>query len=101
METITLTEEELNEFLIAMQEHREFVMQQMKDGYTLNVCIKDGELLLNFIPKDNELVLFNIITKDGELLFGEDVIFMFIIGDIIKAGTKNGEVITIDNIISK
>ena len=100
MKTITLTEEELNEFLQAMQD-KEFVMQQMKDGYTLNVIVKDGELLLNFIPKDNELVLFNIITKDGELLFGEDVVFIFILSDVIKAGTKNGEVIEIDNIISK
>ena len=101
MKTITLTEEELNEFLIAMQEHKEFVMQQMKDGYTLNVIIKDELILVGFSLKDGELVLFNIITKEGKLLFDEDVIFIFILKDVIKAGTKNGKVISIDNIISK
>lgn len=101
MKNITLTQEELNEYLQAMQCKSEFVLEMPKDDYILNVIIKDGKLLLGFTPQDNELVLFNIITKDGELLFDEDVVFMFILSDVIKAGRKNGEVIEIDNIISK
>ena len=101
MKNITLTKEELKEYLQAMQENRELVMQMTKDDYIFNVIVKDGELLLNFTPKDNELVLFNIITKEGKLLFDEDVVFIFILGDVIKAGRKNGEIIEIDNIISK
>ena len=100
MKNITLTEEELNEFLQAIQEHRELVMQMPKDDYIIQISIKDELIVISFIPKDNELVLFNI-TKDGELLFDEGVIFMTLTKDIIKAGTKNGEVISIDNIISK
>ena len=101
MKNITLTEEELKEFLQAMQEHKELVMQTPKDDYILNVIIKDEMILVNFTPKDGELVFFNIITKEGKLLFDEGVIFIFILSGVIKAGTKNGEVIEIDNIISK
>ena len=109
MKNITLTEEELNECLQSVQENRkmndnEFVSVQLpKDDYTLNITTKDGELVLfNVAPKDGELVLFNI-DKDGELLFDEEVIFIFILREsgVIKAGRKNGEVIEIDNIISK
>ena len=107
MTTITLTQEELNECLQSVQENRkmndnEFVSVQLpKDDYTLNITTKDGELLLfNVAPKDGELVLFNIITKDGELLFDEEVIFIFILNDVIKAGRKNGEVIEINNILA-
>ena len=72
-----------------------------KDDYILNIVTKDGELvLLNITPKDGELILFNIITKEGKLLFDEEVIFIFILGDVIKAGRKNGEVIEIDNILA-
>ena len=107
MITITLTEEELKECL---QENREINdneivnVQMTKDDYTLNIATKDGELvLLNIAPKDGELVLFNILTKEGKLLFDEEVIFIFILREsgVIKAGRKNGEVIEIDNIISK
>ena len=110
MITITLTQEELNECLQAVQENREithvhdeFVNVQMpKDDYIFNITTKDGELILfNVAPKGRELVLFNIITKEGTLLFEEEVIFIFILNDVIKAGRKNGEVIEIDNIISK
>ena len=101
MKNITLTEEELKEFLQAMQEHKELVMQMPKDDYILNVIIKDEMILVNFSPKDGELVLFNILMKEGKLLFDEEVVFIFILKDVIKAGTKNGEVISIDNIISK
>ena len=108
MITITLTEEELNECLQAVQENREIndnelvSVQLPKDDYILNITTKDGELvLLNIAPKDGELVLFNITTKEGKLLFDEEVIFIFILGGVIKAGRKNGEVIEIDNIISK
>ena len=110
MKTITLTEEELNECLQAVQDNREIThvhdelvsVQLPKDDYILNIVTKDGELvLMNIAPKDGELVLFNITTKEGKLLFDEEVIFMFIFGDVIKAGRKNGEVIEIDNIISK
>ena len=108
MKTITLTEEELNECLQAVQENREMndnelvSVQLPKDDYILNIVTKDGELvLLNIAPKDGELVLFNITTKEGKLLFDEEVIFMFIFNDVIKAGRKNGELIEIDNIISK
>ena len=101
MKEITLTHEELNEFLQAMQEHKELVMQMPKDDYIVNVIIKDEMILINFAPKDGELVLFNIITKEGKLLFDEEVIFVFILKDVIKAGTKNGEVISINDIICK
>ena len=110
MKTITLTEEELNECLQAVQENREMndnelvSVQLPKDDYILNIVTKDGELvLLNIAPKDGELVLFNITTKEGKLLFDEEVIFIFILREsgVIKAGRKNGEVIEIDNIISK
>ena len=111
MITITLTEEELNECLQAVQDNQdnremndnELVNVQLpKDDYLLNISTKDGELvLLNVAPKDGELVLFNIATKEGKLLFDEEVIFIFIFNDVIKAGRKNGEVIEIDNIISK
>ena len=99
MKNITLTEEELKEFLQAMQE-KELVMQMPKDDYILNVSIKDEMILVNFSPKDEELVFFNI-TKEGKLLFDEEVVFILILKDVIKAGTKNGEIISIDNIISK
>ena len=107
MKTITLTEEELNECLQAVQDREmndnEFVNVQLpKDDYILNITTKNGELVLfNFAPKDGELILLNIITKEGKLLFDEGVIFIFIFNDVIKAGRKNGEVIEIDNIISK
>ena len=101
MITITLTQEELNEYLQAMQENRELVLQMTKDDYIFNVIVKDEMILVNFTPKDGELVLFNILMKEGKLLFDEDVIFIFILSDVIKAGRKNGEVIEIDNIISK
>ena len=81
MITITLTEEELNKCL---QENRE---------------INDNELVNVQLHKDDYIL--NITTKDGELLFDEEVIFIFIFNDVIKAGRKNGEVIEIDNIISK
>ena len=107
MITITLTEEELNECLQAVQDNREMndnelvSVQLHKDDYILNITTKDGELvLLNIAPKDGELVLFNIITKEGKLLFDEEVIFIFILGDVIKAGRKNGEVIEIHNILA-
>lgn len=107
MRNITLTEEELKECLQAMQQEQamqaksEFSMQQMKDSYTLNIIAKDEMILVGFSPKDGELVFFNIITQEGKLLFDEDVIFIIILSDVIKAGTKNGEVISIDNIICK
>lgn len=104
MKNITLTEEELKEYLQAMQAMQaksEFSMQHMKDSYTLNIIAKDEMILVGFSLKDNELVLFNIVTKDGKLLFDEEVVFIFILSDVIKAGRKNGEVISIDNIISK
>ena len=107
MKNITLTQEELTECLQAVQDNRaindnEIVSMQLhKDDYILNITTKDGELiLLNIAPKDGELVLFNIITKDGELLFDEEVIFIFIFGDVIKAGRKNGEIIEINNILA-
>ena len=101
MKNITLTQEELNECLQAMQEHKELVMKMPKDDYILNVIIKDEMILVNFSPKDGELVFFNIITQEGKLLFDEEVVFIFILKDVIKAGRKNGEIIEIDNIISK
>ena len=109
MITITLTEEELNECLQAVQDNQdnremndnELVSVQLpKDDFIVNIITKDGELvLLNIAPKDGELVLFNIY-KDGKLLFDEEVIFMFILGDVIKAGRKNGEIIEINNILA-
>ena len=100
MKTITLTEEELNECLQAVQESKELVMKMPKDDYIVNVVIKDEMTLVNIAPKDGELVLFNITTKEGKLLFDEEVIFIFILGDVIKAGRKNGEVIEINNILA-
>lgn len=101
MRNITLTEEELNEYLQAMQEHKELVMQMPKDDYILNIIVKDDIILVGFSLKDEELVFFNIITKEGKLLFDEDVIFIIILSDVIKAGRQNGEIISIDNIICK
>ena len=100
MKNITLTEEELKEFLQAMQEHKELVMKMPKDDYILNVIIKDEMILVSFSLKDGEFILFNIITKEGKLLFDEDVVFIFILSDVIKAGRKNGEVIEINNILA-
>ena len=96
MITITLTEEELNECLQAVQENRE-----INDNELVNVQLHKDDYILNITTKDGELVLFNIATKEGKLLFDEEVIFIFILNDVIKAGRKNGEVIEIDNIISK
>ena len=101
MKNITLTEEELKELVSAIQGKSEFVLEMAKDDYIVNVSIKNELIVIIFIPKDNELVVFNIITKDGEMLFDEEVIFMVLEKDLIKAGIKNGEVISIDNIISK
>ena len=109
MKEITLTQEELNELLSAMQEQIEItsetnyqLIQVSKDDYIYNFSTKDGNFVaFNIFAKYKELVAFNIVNKDGELLFDEDVIFIFILSDVIKAGTKNGEVIEIDNIISK
>ena len=96
MKSITLTEEELNECLQSMQEHRE-----MNDNEIVSVLLPKDDYILNIVTKDGELILFNITTKEGKLLFDEEVIFMFIFNDVIKAGRKNGELIEIDNIISK
>ena len=98
MKSITLTEEELNECLQSMQEHRE-----MNDNEIVSVLLPKDDYILNIVTKDGELILFNITTKEGKLLFDEEVIFMFILREsgVIKAGRKNGEVIEIDNIISK
>lgn len=101
MKEITLTQEELNECLQAVQESKELVMQMPKDDYILNVVIKDEMILVNFSLKDGELVFFNIITQEGKLLFDKEVVFIFILKDVIKAGTKNGEIISINNIICK
>ena len=110
MKNITLTQEELNELVSAMQEQRVItseydnqLIQVSKDDYIYNFSTKDGKLAaFNIFAKYKELVFFNIITKEGKLLFDEDVVFAIILDkDIIKAGTKNGEVISIDNIISK
>lgn len=107
MKNITLTKEELNEYLQAMQQEQamqaksEFSMQLMKDSYTLNIIAKDEMILVGFSLKDNELVFFNLIDANGKFIFDEEVIFIFILNDVIKAGTKNGEIISIDNIICK
>ena len=95
MITITLTQEELNECLHAVQENRE-----INDNELVSVKLLKDDYILNIVTKDGELVLFNIITKEGKLLFVEEVIFIFIFGDVIQAGRKNGEVIEINNILA-
>ena len=95
MKVITLTQDELNECLQAVLLHRE-----MNDNEIVNVQMTKDDFIFNISTKDGELVLFNIITKEGKLLFDEEVIFIFILGDVIKAGRKNGEVIEINNILA-
>ena len=97
MITITLTEEELNECLQAVQENREIT--HVHDEF-VNVQLPKDDYVFNITTKDGELVLLNIITKEGKLLFDEEVIFIFIVNDVIKAGRKNGEVIEINNILA-
>lgn len=108
MEKITLTEEELNELLAAMQEqitseYDNQLIQMTKGNYLYNFSTKDGKLVAFGIfdrCKEKEYVPFNIVNPEGKFIFDEEVIFMFLYGSrIIKAGGKNGEVIEIDNII--
>ena len=105
MKNITLTEEELNKVLTAMKKHREvsyrhdefLSVQKTKGDYILQISTKDGELyLLHITTFDKEQVLFNILDEDGKLLFDEGVIFALISGKDVKAGTKTGEIITIE-----
>ena len=85
MGKITLTEEELNEFLTAMQEHREItngygLSFKFGDFTVLQMLNKDNDLF-SFITKDSELVIFNI-TRDGKFVFDENFIFTFILNKI-------------------
>ena len=78
MGKITLTEEELNEFLTAMQKHREItngygLSFRFGDFTVLQMLNKDNDLF-SFITKDSELVIFNI-TRDGKFVFDENFIF--------------------------
>lgn len=103
MKEITLTQEELNELLSAMQEQIEItsendnqLVQVSKDDYIYNFSTKDGIFVaFNVFAKYKELVAFNIVNKDGKFVFDEGVIFALISGkDVIKAGTKNGKIVS-------
>lgn len=116
MKEITLTHEELNELLQAMQEHRAIAKTDEISEFTWSFSFGDFVIkqlplydFFNCVFKDDKLVLFNIINKDGKLEF----IFTFIFcqSDVIRVGTTNGEKIIIgitneekiilDDIISK
>lgn len=121
MKEITLTREELNEILTAMQEHREIAKNNEISEFTWSFSFGDFTIkqmypydLFNCVFKDDEPVLFNIINKDGKLVFEDDeFIFTFIFcqSDVVRVGTTNGEKIIIgitngekiilDDIISK
>lgn len=98
MEKITLTKEELNEFLTAMQEHREIERLGGFNGrfiiYSFNFSEKFT--IIQFVQKGNWL--FNFITKDGELLFDEwfEFAMTFKKEGIARALRQNGEVLKID-----
>ena len=121
MKEITLTHEELNELLQVMQEHQEIAKTNEISEFTWSFSLSDCTIkqlplydFLNVVYKDDEPVLFNIINKDGRLVFGDDeLIFTFIFcqSDVVRVGTtkgdkiiigiKNGEKIIVDDIISK
>ena len=120
MKEITLTREELNECLQVMQEHREIAKNSEISEFTWSFSFGDFTIkqlplydFFNCVFKDNEPVLFNIINKDGKLVFEDEFIFTFIFckSEVIRVGTTNGEKIIIgttngkkiivDNIISK
>lgn len=121
MKEITLTQEELNELLTAMQEHRDIAKTIEINEFAWSFSFGDFVIkqmspydLFNVVFQDNEPVLFNIIDKDGKLVFEDDeFIFTFIFckSDVVRVGTTNGEKIIIgitngekiilDDIISK
>lgn len=121
MKEITLTHEELNELLQVMQEHRAIAKTGEISEFTWSFSFGDFVIkqlplydFFNCVFKDDKPVLFNIINKDGKLVFEDDeFIFTFIFcqSEVIRVGTTNGEkiiigitngeVISIDNIISK
>ena len=123
MKEITLTHEELNELLQVMQEHKYIAKTNEISEFTWSFSFGDFTIkqlplydFFNCVFKDNEPVLFNIINKDGKLVFedeDDELIFTFIFcqSEVIRVGTTNGEkiiigiknreVISIDNIICK
>ena len=121
MKEITLTQEELNELLTVMQEHREIAKTDEISEFAWSFSFGDFVIkqlplndFFNCVFKDNEPVLFNITDKEGKLVFVDDeLIFTFIFcqSEVIRVGTTNGEKIIIgitkgekiilDNIVSK
>ena len=121
MKEITLTREELNELLQVMQEHKYIAKTNEISEFTWSFSFGDFTIkqlplydFFNCVFKDNEPVLFNIINKDGKLVFEDnELIFTFIFcqSDVVRVGTTNGdeiiigitngEKIILDDIISK
>ena len=124
MKEITLTREELNELLTVMQNHQEIAKTGEISEFTWSFSF-GGDFTIKQLPlydffncvfKDDEVVLFNIINKDGKVVFedeDDEFIFTFIFcqseairvgttnGEKIIIGTTNGEKIILDDIISK
>ena len=123
MKEITLTKEELNELLTVMQNHQEIAKTGEISEFTWSFSFGDFTIkqlplydFFNCVFKDDEVVLFNIINKDGKVVFedeDDEFIFTFIFcqseairvgttnGEKIIIGTTNGEKIILDDIISK
>ena len=107
MENITLTKEELNEFLTVMQEHKEINCEYAYSfKYNEFVIIQvpgikeTGNEFFNFVFTDKEGVIFNLIGENGKLLIDdENCIIAFVFAKSgLKALRKYGELISIDDI---
>ena len=98
MEKIRLTEEELNEFLQAMQEHREIERLGDFNGRFDVSPFKFDAYAIIHLRQNKNTGLFNLITKEGKLLFDEWFILAmtFKKEGITRAVRTNGEVLKID-----
>ena len=98
MEKIRLTEEELNEFLQAMQEHREIERLGGFNGRFDVSPLKFDAYAIIHLRQNKNTGLFNLINKEGKLLFDEwfMLAMTFKKEGITRAVRANGEVIKID-----
>ena len=98
MKNITLTEEELNEFLQVQEKINDITRL---GGYygrfrVLPFGFSDKFTIIVLHQKDNDL--YNFITKEGTFLFAEwfDIIMTFSKEGVARALRPNGEVLKID-----